>query len=162
MATASGVALPTASRRRDSSSCAGDCKTRPSLAVLSFAPKRSSRGTSGETRSKKKSYNRGRAWRPISITSSNPAVVISATRAPLRCSSALVPTVVPCKSVNPAATPIFWSASAMARDGSSGVENTFNVLSTPPDSHTQSVKVPPVSIAIRTVGRAGRGMKKER
>ena len=39
-----------------------------------------------------------RAWRPISMVSSNPAVVTNATRAPLRCSSVLVPTVVPCSS----------------------------------------------------------------
>ena len=71
---------------------------RPSLSTRSFTPKRSSRGTSGSTRSKKKSYSLGRAWRPISMASSNPAVVTSATRAPLRCRSVLVPTVVPCSS----------------------------------------------------------------
>jgi len=48
----------------------------------------------------------------------------------------------------------------MARDGSCGVEKTFSMRSRPRSIHTQSVKVPPVSTAIRKV-LAGRGMKKE-
>ncbi len=133
---------------------------RPSASVLSMTPNRSSRGTSGATRSKKKSYRRGRACRPISRTSSNPAVVISATRPPFRCSSALVPTVVPCSNVSAPPvpvrfvdSPIFRRASPIARDGSSGVEKTFRVLSAPSSTHTQSVNVPPVSIAIARVAR---------
>ena len=47
------------------------------------------------------------------------------------------------------ASRIFPRAWAMARDGSSGVENTFKVLSSPPCIHTQSVNVPPVSMAMR-------------
>ena len=42
----------------------------------------------------------GRAWRPISMASSKPAVVTRAVRAPLRSSSVLVPTVVPCRRTN--------------------------------------------------------------
>src|SRR4051812_30668913 len=47
----------------------------------------------------------------------------------------------------------------MARDGSAGVENTFRTCNVFEDGsiQTQSVKVPPVSMAMRsgTVGRAG-------
>src|SRR5208337_1783778 len=80
-----------------------------------------------------------------------------------RCSRALVPTVVPCRSVSAAeslalfeaapifvvAAPIFLNASAIARDGSSGVENTLRVLRAPSSTQTQSVNVPPVSMAMR-------------
>src|SRR4051812_38937879 len=38
----------------------------------------------------------------------------------------------------------------MARDGSSGVEKTFNIRSRPASVQTQSVKVPPVSTATRS------------
>jgi hypothetical protein len=72
----------------------------------------------------------------------------------------LVPTVVPCSRVTAAAFPaffvalqIFRNASPIAREGSSGVENTFSVLRTPSSTHTQSVNVPPVSIAITRVKR---------
>src|ERR1700681_1765275 len=94
------------------------------------------------------------------MTSSKPDVVTSATRAPFLCNKALVPTVVPWCSVRDVqfvlevrlcdASPIFLRASAMAREGSSGVENTFKFLSTPSSIQTQSVKVPPVSIAMRS------------
>ena len=168
MAMASRSASRTTSRTRVNSAADGRSKTRPSESVLSLTPNRISRPTSGAIRSKKKSYNRGRACRPISITSSNPDVVISPTRAPFRCSRALVPTVVPCSSVSETpvsltswfvlfvASPIFRRASAIARDGSSGVENTFRVLSSPSSIHTQSVNVPPVSIAMRLNARVAR------
>ena len=157
IAMASGAARRTASRSRANSASDGRCKARPSQSIRSSTPKRNSRATSGVTRSKKKSYSRGRACLPISIVSSNPAVVISATRAPFRCSRALVPTVVPCNKVRPApvfsaAPPIFFSASPIAREGSSGVENTFRVRSVPPSTQTQSVNVPPVSMAMRSSG----------
>lgn len=66
-----------------------------------------------------------------------------------------MPTVVPCRSVSRAEfvlaeAMIFSKASAMARDGSSGVENSFRVLRLPASVQTQSVKVPPVSMAIRS------------
>ena len=73
-----------------------------------------------------------------------------------------MPTVVPWRSVKFSATPIFSSASAIAREGSSGVENTFKVLSALPAAHTQSVKVPPVSIAMRISRRAARAMNRGR
>jgi len=44
---------------------------------------------------------------------------------------------------------IFLRASAIAREGSSGVEKTFRVFRAPFSTHTQSVNVPPVSMAIR-------------
>ncbi len=139
----------------------GSSSVRPSASILSSTPKRISRSTSGGIRSKKKSYRRGRACRPISITSSNPAVVTRATRAPFRSSSAFVPTVVPCSSVMPTRAPILPSASAIAREGSSGVENTFRVLSSPCSTQTQSVNVPPVSMAMRSVGLAKAGINRE-
>src|SRR4051812_47418502 len=38
----------------------------------------------------------------------------------------------------------------MAREGSSGVENTFDMRTRPSSAQTQSVKVPPVSTATRS------------
>ena len=38
----------------------------------------------------------------------------------------------------------------MACEGSAGVEKTFNMRRCPLSRHTQSVKVPPVSMAIRS------------
>jgi hypothetical protein len=56
---------------------------------------------------------------------------------------------------------IFRTAAAMARDGSSGVENSLSVLRAPPSIHTQSVKVPPVSMEMRSSVRDARAMKRE-
>ena len=163
-AMASGATLIIASRSLVNSASDGRSRMRPLQSVLSATPNRISRRTNGATRSKKKSYSRGRACRPISMTSSNPEVVINATRAPLRCNSAFVPTVVPCSNVTAARAPLFLSippglfaappiclsASPIAREGSSGVENTLSVLSAPSSTQTQSVNVPPVSIATQS------------
>src|SRR5947209_4837990 len=90
------------------------------------------------------------------MESSNPEVVTKATRAPLRCNNVLVPTVVPCSTVAPdPEDEILPTASAMACEGSAGVEKTFRILSVEPSSHTQSVKVPPLSMAILRDGRGG-------
>ena len=86
------------------------------------------------------------------MVSSNPAVVTNATFAPLRCSNVLVPTVVPCSSTISAEGAIGESASAMACDGSAGVEKTLVIRSLPRSIQTQSVKVPPVSTATRSGG----------
>ena len=107
---------------------------------------------------------RGRACRPISMTSSNPDVVISATRAPFLWSRALVPTVVPCSSVRAAPAPglrlvgrIFQSFGDCAR-GSSSVEETFRVFRAALNPHAIGGNVPPVSIAIRSADCDARAM----
>src|SRR6185312_3570955 len=83
------------------------------------------------------------------MESSNPLVVTKATRAPLRCRSVLVPTVVPCSTtISWASAAILLTASAMACAGSAGVENTFRMRRVEPCNQTQSVKVPPLSMAI--------------
>src|SRR4051812_31883596 len=88
------------------------------------------------------------------MESSNPLVVTKATRAPLRCKSVFVPTVVACKRRSAPGWPIWATASAMAFDGSSGVEKTFSMRSAAlaGSAQTQSVKVPPVSTATRNGG----------
>src|SRR5438477_1781779 len=83
------------------------------------------------------------------MESSKPSVVTKATRAPRRCSSELVPTVVPCSSTMAELRPVRCTASTMACEGSPGVENTFSIRRRPFSTHTQSVKVPPVSTATR-------------
>src|SRR5947209_257354 len=125
--------------------------TEPAEATRSLTPNRKLFFTSGSGRSTSKSYSLGRFCRPISITSSNPAVVTSATRAPLRSNSAFVPTVVPCSSTKSRSPTACRTACSIATDASCGVENTFSVRSSPPSTHTQSVNVPPVSTATRIV-----------
>ena len=49
----------------------------------------------------------------------------------------------------------------MAREGSSGVENTFRVFRAPVSCQTQSVNVPPVSTATRISEFEERGMNME-
>src|SRR4051794_22557677 len=88
--------------------------------------------------------------RPIADTSSNPAVVSSSTRAPLRSSSAFVPTVVPSVTDASAAgsTPADSSDRKIAAAGSAGVEGTFATVGRPvsASSTTRSLNVPPVSM----------------
>jgi hypothetical protein len=83
------------------------------------------------------------------MVSSKPAVVTNATRAPLRSSRLLVPTVVPCSNTISPEQPLRETACAMDCEGSSGVENTFTMRNRPRSIQTQSVNVPPVSTAIR-------------
>ena len=99
-----------------------------------------------------KSYSDGRVCRASSSRSSKPAVVTSAVRAPLRSSSALVATVVPCTStvsrcVHPPSrhAPRSTSPCRMDREGSSGVDGILWTRSPSGPSITRSVKVPPVS-----------------
>src|SRR6185437_16194624 len=88
------------------------------------------------------------------MESSNPLVVTKATRAPLRWSSVLVPTVVPCSTtISCALAAILLTASAMACAGSAGVENTFRMRRSESWSQIQSVKVPPLSMAMRRADR---------
>ena len=70
--------------------------------------------------------NSRRVCRPIRSTSSNPAVATSATRAPLRSSTALVATVEPC-TISSGVPCVASSASPVriAREGSSGVDRFF-------------------------------------
>src|SRR5205085_4857424 len=89
-------------------------------------------------------------------TSSNPAVVTSAARAPRRSRSAFVPTVVPCTtSRSPSRAPVSAATrrkpSVIAREGSSGVEGTLKIFARPSARYTKSVNVPPVSTPTRTL-----------
>ena len=52
-------------------------------------------------------------------------------------------------AAQPELKPVLRTASTMAWEGSAGVENTFSIRSWPCSTHTQSVKVPPVSTATR-------------
>ena len=62
---------------------------------------------------------------------------------------AFVPTVVPCLNSKPSPAPLSNSTPAItARPGSPGVDRTFTTRVSPSTTATQSVKVPPVSIAI--------------
>src|SRR5438270_13470254 len=94
------------------------------------------------------------------MESSKPLVVTKATRPPLRCSNALVPTVVPCNSVTGCVPAILHTVSVIGREGSAGVENNFSMRSSlvAGSIHTQSVKVPPVSMAMRNGALALAGM----
>ena len=82
-------------------------------------------------------------------TSSKPAVVTYSTRAPRRCSSALVPTVVPTVSASIASDvqPEALIAASTARHGLSGVDGTLAMRVAPLAGSiaTRSVNVPPVS-----------------
>ncbi len=91
-----------------------------------------------------------RLVRPISIRSRKPAVVSSATRAPRRSSTALVPTVVPCtrRRTSALAMP---SAASPARTASAswwGRDGTLVTTTRPVSASTavRSVKVPPTSM----------------
>src|SRR5947209_13518164 len=88
------------------------------------------------------------------MEASKPLVVTKATRPHLRCKSALVPTVVPCSRITGCLPAICVMASAMAFEGSEGVEKSLSALNAPVagSSQTQSVNVPPVSMAIRNGG----------
>ena len=99
-----------------------------SIDPFSWTPKRIFASDQRRNTVKKEIIKPGRACRPISITSSKPAVVMSATRAPFLWSSALVPTVVPCSNVIAGSGADFVSASAMAREGSLGRRKNFQSL----------------------------------
>ncbi len=65
------------------------------ISVPGSQPYRSALATRAGGRSSIGSYRDGRSWRAISIRSSKPLLVRSATRAPRRSRRALVATVVP-------------------------------------------------------------------
>src|SRR6516165_8238300 len=96
---------------------------------------------------------RGRTWRPISIRSRNPAVVIIATRPPVRWIKAFVAIVVPWAkwliSSEPMPCCLFAMASPsrIARDGSSGVDGTLWTTTSLVArlNRQKSVNVPPTS-----------------
>src|SRR5262245_990053 len=82
------------------------------------------------------------------MTSANPRVVTSATRAPRRSSRAFVAIVVPCASTSGGVSRASArTASATARAGSSGGDNS---LATRPVWSTASVNVPPVTTPMLT------------
>ena len=104
--------------------------------------------TSGAGRSANGSYSDGRAWRAISITSANPRVVTSATRAPAPLEQAFVATVVPWASSSAdarRAPPDRAQPAARA----SGRPASTAPSTTRPSSATRSVNVPPVSTPTR-------------
>ncbi len=91
----------------------------------------------------------------MTSTSSKPSVVTSAVRAPRRCKSALVPTVVPWTTSNsasraPVSAATLCKPSVMASEGSAGVEASLKIFVSPPERKTKSVNVPPVSTPTRT------------
>src|SRR5712671_487330 len=87
----------------------------------------------------------------MAIVSSKPLVVTKATRAPLRSSIVFVPTVVPWRTTTSGPEAICRNPFRTAIPGSCGVEKTFNTTNFPFCRYTQSVKVPPVSIATRII-----------
>jgi hypothetical protein len=66
----------------------------------------------------------------------------------------LVPTVVPWRTSTFSAPPNCRTPSSTAREGSAGVEKIFFTRSFPSAKQTQSVNVPPVSIAMRKSARS--------
>src|SRR5262245_32376936 len=94
----------------------------------------------------------GRSWRPTSSTSSNPAVVTSVTRAPLRSSSVFVATVEPWRTRVSRPAPARASASSTASAGARGVDGSLNATRAPSRHATTSVNVPPVSTPTATAG----------
>ena len=87
-----------ASSARSTLAMSSGTSTEPSAASRSATSKRCLRSTTGLGRTKVGTKSAGilRLVRPISMRSRKPAVVRTATRAPRRSSTALVPTVVPC------------------------------------------------------------------
>ena len=81
-AHAIGTAAPTRATSSASPPPTARCSTLPSAARRSSTPKRNGASTSGGGSTGCNAYSFGRAWRPISSTSSNPAVVTSATGPP--------------------------------------------------------------------------------
>ena len=128
----------------------------PSAAIRSGTPIRRRFGArnTGVSTGAIRSYMRERFCRPISITSSNPAVARMPTGAPVRASTALVATVVPCtkRVTSPGSAFASPSASRMPRCTVSAAawreEGSFVAWSRAPSHATTSVKVPPISIAI--------------
>ena len=88
--------------------------------------------------------------RPISIRSRKPAVVTTATRAPRRSSTALVPTVVPWtrRRTSRLAMSSAWSPDRTAAASWRGRDGTLVTTTRPVRESTavRSVKVPPTSM----------------
>ena len=132
--------------------------TAPSGPMRSRTPRRMARGArnTGVWGSSRTSYIWRRIWRPISRVSRNPSVVTIPSRPPLRSSTALVATVVPCASwaTAPGSTPCSAArrrtAAMAASPGSAGVLGTLNTTGGRPSrTHTTSVNVPPTSTPTR-------------
>ncbi len=133
--------------------------TAPSAASRSATSKRRRRSTTGLGRTKvgTKSAGMFRLVRPISMRSRKPAVVSTATGAPRRSRTALVPTVVPCtrRRTSRGAMPRAASPSSTAAASWRGREGTLVTTTRPVASSTavRSVKVPPTSIPTMNMGR---------
>src|SRR5262249_25656987 len=111
----------------------------------------------GVSGSSARSYIWCRIWRPISSTSRNPCVVINPMQAPLRSSTALVATVVPCTKRATScggkahSASICLSASSTATLGSLRVLGIFMIrVRAPGRRTTTSVNVPPISTPMLT------------
>ena len=96
--------------------------TVPSAPIRSRTPMQSARATNGSGLARRRSYGSSLSIRPIAGTSSKPAVVSSSTRAPLRSSSAFVPTVVPSvtEATADGSTPASSKQSKIACAGAAG------------------------------------------
>ena len=150
-ATASGRAPATRSMSARAGS-GSSVTSGPSGPQRSGAANRSSSPTRGAGAASHSRYRCARAWRPSSITSVNPAVAISAVRAPRPCSSAFVATVMPCANpvTSPGSAPARAStaptAASTPRASSAGVVGTLTECMTPSSpTSTASVNVPPTS-----------------
>ncbi len=112
-----------------------------------------SRVISGSGREQNSEYMSGMRSRANSMTSSKPALVNSASGAPLRWMMVLIPTVVPCtKRVIRVGSKPSRSASRVrpvisSAPGSSGVVSTFSEATRPEfaSSAQKSMNVPPIS-----------------
>jgi hypothetical protein len=117
--TASQPASASSAARALTSATSTASSTEPSASTRSLTSTRSGRSTTG-VKDPFSPQVVGRSRRRISSTSRNPSVVMIPVRAPLRSSSALVPTVVPCTTVEmsakfstllamPSTKPFDWS-----------------------------------------------------
>ena len=151
-ASTSGNALIVVSSHVASSVSVSVSNGAPSAPTRSGTPTTSARRTGGGAAVGCSACKLGRAWRASQGTSSNPALVRKSARPTLPSSKAFVPTVVPWRSSKrlSSETSSARNAASMAALGSSGREGTFTRRRVPSgQTRTASVKVPPVSIAIR-------------
>ena len=154
--------IPSAPRARAPATAAamsarvGTCVWRPSARIRAGRPKMRSRGISGSARWQKSEYISGIRSRASSITSSNPALVRSASRAPFRWMIVLMPTVVPwtnrltCAGSSPSRSARSARPVSSSAPGSSGVVSTLSEATRPErvSSAQKSMKVPPMSTPI--------------
>ena len=156
MATLSTCRSSSASKAWFSEAVSRALSTPPSAAMRSRTGMRNRRGTKGAGRSMLMSYCSKRFSKAISTASRWPSVVSKAVTAPRRSISALVARVVPCRNrlnasgSQPAESMTCLRPWSTASAGSEWLVSTLAVCWRAPSSNTRSVKVPPMSAAIRT------------